>query len=298
MPTEQSDVADVAIVGCGFMGAALARALAGSGCSVTVWNRTHERARELTSERIRAVREMGDLVAGARVVLSCLADYDSTYAAFEPVAEWGDTVLVNLASGVPREAEEMGRWASERGARYIDGAMFCYPDDIGTSYGLFAYAGSEVAWREVEPVAQRLDAAPAYLGEDVTAATALLMGSVLFYLPAAVACAEMVTYLQRQRVGVDGAVRVMRTFAHNLLAATEETYQGIENHDHRSSQAVIDTYAHGDQLIAEELRRVSQRAPVATAATRLLAEASAAGIGQLGLSALSELLSDRQAGSD
>jgi hypothetical protein len=63
-------------------------------------------------------------------------------------------------------------------------------------------------------------------------------------------------------------------------------------------RAAIDTYAQGDQIIAEELSRVSQRAPVATAATRLLSEASAAGIGQLGLSALSELLSDPPAGSD
>jgi 3-hydroxyisobutyrate dehydrogenase-like beta-hydroxyacid dehydrogenase len=298
MPTIHSDVLDVAVVGCGFMGAALARALAERGCSVTVWNRTHERALELTSERIRPVREMCDVVAGARVILVCLTDYDATYAAFAPVEDWADTVLVNLASGIPREAEEMGRWASERGARYIDGSMFCYPDDIGTTHGLFAYAGSEVAWRQVEPVAQRLDSTPAYLGEDVTAATALLMGSVLFYLPAAVACAEMSTYLQRQGVGVDGAIRVMRTLAHNLLSATEEIYQGIENHDHHSSRAVIDTYAHGDQLIAEELSRVSQRAPVATAATRLLAEASAAGIGGLGLSALSDLLTDAPARTD
>ena len=298
MPTIARTVADVAVVGCGLMGAALARTLAERGCSVTVWNRTHERALELTSERISAVREMSEHVAGARVVLSCLADYEATYAAFAPVEDWGDTVLVNLASGVPREAEEMGRWASERGARYIDGSMYCFPEDIGSLHGLFTYAGSEAAWRAVEPVVGRLDAAPTYLGEEITAANTLLMGSVLFYLPAAVACAEMTTYLQRQGVGVEGAVRVMRTFAHNLIATTEEIHQGIERNDHRSVRAVIDTYAHGDQLIAEELERVGQRAPVATAATRLLAEASAAGAGGFGLSALSDLLMAPRASTD
>jgi 3-hydroxyisobutyrate dehydrogenase-like beta-hydroxyacid dehydrogenase len=288
----------VAVVGCGYMGAALARTLAERGCSVTVWNRTHERALELTSEGIRAVREISEVVADARVVLACLTDYDATYAAFSAVEDWSDTVLVNLASGIPREAEEMGRWAGERGAGYVDGSMFCYPEDIGGPHGLFAYAGGDAVWRAVEPVLGSLDSAPAYLGEDITGANALLMGGVLFYVPAAVACVEMVTYLQRNGVGVEGAVRVMRTFAHNLLSATEEIYQGIENNDHHSSRAVIDTYAHGDQLIAEELSRVSQRAPVATAATRLLADASAAGVGQLGLSALSELLTATSAGGD
>src|SRR4051794_39271781 len=134
------------------MGAALARALAERGCSVAVWNRTHERAMQLTTEGIHAVRAMSDLVAGSPVVLSCLADYDATYAAFAPVEDWGDTVVVNLASGIPREAEEMGRWASERGARYLDGSMFCYPEDIGSPHGLLAYSGDEAAWRAVEPV--------------------------------------------------------------------------------------------------------------------------------------------------
>jgi 3-hydroxyisobutyrate dehydrogenase-like beta-hydroxyacid dehydrogenase len=81
LPTTARGVVNVAVVGCGFMGAALARTLAERGCSVAVWNRTHERALELTSERIRAVREMSDLVADADVILSCLADYDATYAA-------------------------------------------------------------------------------------------------------------------------------------------------------------------------------------------------------------------------
>jgi len=298
MPTPSADVAEVAVVGCGFMGAALARTLAERGCSVTVWNRTHERALELTSARIRAVREISEVVAGARVVLACLADYDAAYAALAPAEDWGGTVLVNLASGNPRQAEEMSRWAGERGAGYLDGSMFCYPGDIGGPHGLFAYSGGDAAWRAAEPVLGRLDPDPAYLGEDITAANALLMGGVIFYLPAVVACAEMVTYLHRRSVGAEGAGRVMRTFAHNLLSVTEEIYQGIVNNDHHSSRAVIDTYAYGDQLIAEELSAVSQRAPVAAAATGLLADASAAGAGQLGLSALSELLRDAAAGED
>ena len=298
MTTNARDVMKVTVVGCGYMGAALARTVAERGCSVTVWNRTHARALELTSDGIRAVREISEAVADARVVLACLIDYDATCAALSSVEDWGGTVLVNLASGIPREAEEMSRWADERGARYIDGSMFCYPEDIGTPHGLFAYAGGDAAWRAVEPVLGRLDSAPAYLGEDITAANALLMGGVLFYLPAVVACAEMITYLHRHGVGAEGAVRVMRTFAHNLVTTTEEIHQGIENNDHHSSRAVIDTYAHGDHLIAEELRSVGQRAPIATAAGRLLADASAAGIGQLGLSALSDLLTAASVSGD
>jgi 3-hydroxyisobutyrate dehydrogenase-like beta-hydroxyacid dehydrogenase len=101
LPIIAGDAPQVAVVGCGFMGSALARTLAERGCSVTVWNRTHERAGELASERIRAVQKICEAVADAQVVLACLADYEVAYAALAPVEDWGDTVLVNLASGIP-----------------------------------------------------------------------------------------------------------------------------------------------------------------------------------------------------
>jgi choline dehydrogenase-like flavoprotein len=54
---------DVAVIGCGLMGSALARTFARNGLSVAVWNRTPERAEALAGKGISAVRAVD--VAGA-----------------------------------------------------------------------------------------------------------------------------------------------------------------------------------------------------------------------------------------
>jgi hypothetical protein len=52
----------------------------------------------------------------------------------------------------------------------------------------------------------------------------------------------------------------MRTFAHILHSATEQIYQRMENDNHHSLRAVIDSCAHGVQLLAAEVSRMTQRA--------------------------------------
>jgi ornithine cyclodeaminase/alanine dehydrogenase-like protein (mu-crystallin family) len=124
---------DVAVIGCGLMGAALARALADSGRSVAAWNRTPERAEALAGDGITPVRAIEDAVRSTRLIVACLSTYEATVAALEPVAGWDGAVLVNLASGAPEEAAELRRWAAQRGAEYLDGSIVGYPQDIGSA---------------------------------------------------------------------------------------------------------------------------------------------------------------------
>jgi threonine dehydrogenase-like Zn-dependent dehydrogenase len=53
---------DVAVLGCGLMGAALVRALAKTGRSVAVWNRTPDRAEALAGDGVTPIRTVGDAV--------------------------------------------------------------------------------------------------------------------------------------------------------------------------------------------------------------------------------------------
>ena len=74
---------DVAVLGTGRMGGAMAGTLRGEGFPVRVWNRTSSRAREV-AEPIGAVvaGTPRDAVAGADIVISSLADDEAVMAAF------------------------------------------------------------------------------------------------------------------------------------------------------------------------------------------------------------------------
>lgn len=283
---------EVAVMGCGLMGAALARALVRHGHSVVAWNRTHERAAALASDGVVALRDVAAAADRARVVILCLNDYEATHSVLTQVDDWRGRVVINLTSGTPGEAQAAGQWFGERDVPYLDGTIFCYPEDIGGQEALLAYAGASSTWHAVRPLLESLGPAPLHVGADIRAANILLMGGSMFYLPAMVACTEMATYLHGQGISPEFGLRVMRMFAHNLVTATGEIQTAVANGNHRSDRATIDTYAHVDQPIADELAQAGQRAPVVTAAARLLSDGQAAGMGGLGPSALSDLLTE------
>ncbi len=65
---------EVAVLGAGRMGAAIAEMLAGSGLNVRIWNRTAERAHALRAERLTPYEDLATAVKGVDAVISILAD--------------------------------------------------------------------------------------------------------------------------------------------------------------------------------------------------------------------------------
>ena len=74
-------MAEVAILGTGRMGSAMARRVAGAGHDLTIWNRTEAAARAvaaaLSGARITVAASPDVAVAGKTVVLSVLSDGDA-----------------------------------------------------------------------------------------------------------------------------------------------------------------------------------------------------------------------------
>jgi 3-hydroxyisobutyrate dehydrogenase len=64
---------DVAILGCGIMGSAIARRAQSQGLRTIAWDRTFERAREV-GEGVEAAQHLGTAVSHAQVVVTMLAD--------------------------------------------------------------------------------------------------------------------------------------------------------------------------------------------------------------------------------
>ncbi|MGH3698698.1 MAG: FAD-dependent oxidoreductase [Pseudonocardiaceae bacterium] len=205
-PNGASNTYDTAVIGCGVMGAALARALAASGCSVAVWNRTPGRAEALASNNISPVRSVGDAVRSSGLVVACMSTYEVTRAVLDPVAGWRGTVLVNLANGGPDEAKELERWAVQRHAEYLDGAILCFPRDIGSTEATIVFSGSLAAWSRHERTLLRLAGASRYISDQVAAASVLDVGMVGGFFTAAlsayVEAATLRTWSRRDSRGV------------------------------------------------------------------------------------------------
>lgn len=288
---KQTTSHDVTVLGCGLMGSALARALAGGGKTVAVWNRTHHRAAALADNAITPMREIGDAVAAAPLVLACFATYDGALAALEPVSDLTGTTLVNVGTGAPSEVESFGLWAGERGAVYLDGSILGYPEEIGTEGAAILYSGSETAWAEHGESLTLLTPVSVWVSHDVKIASVLNVGLVgMFLVPAVSAYVEASTYMLGQ--GVDQALLDAFTpaaFA-SVQSETARVATAIAGGDFTTDQATIATYAQGLDGAVDVMKETGLNARVFAAAIENLTAAVDAGLGDLGFAAQTKVI--------
>ncbi|MGW5642602.1 NAD(P)-dependent oxidoreductase [Saccharopolyspora sp. NPDC003752] len=158
--------APVAIIGLGLMGQALAGAFLKAGHPTTVWNRTTAKANRLVAAGARLAPTVGDALRAGSVTIICLTDYQAVRELLAAAdAELDGTTLINLTSGDSTQARETARWAEQRGARYLDGAIMAIPSVIGTDEAVILHSGPQSDFAAHESTLGALGTVT-YLGAD------------------------------------------------------------------------------------------------------------------------------------
>ncbi|WP_327109972.1 NAD(P)-binding domain-containing protein [Nocardia sp. NBC_01730] len=156
----------VTVIGLGLMGQALAGAFLKAGHTTTVWNRTTSKADQLVAEGARLAPTVGDALEAGSVTIICVTDYKAMHELLGASdIELDGTMLINLTSGDSAQAREAARWAEQRGAHYLDGAIMAIPPAIGTAEAVILHSGSQ---SDFEAHKSTLDAlgTVTYLGAD------------------------------------------------------------------------------------------------------------------------------------
>ena len=167
---------EITCIGLGLMGSALARAMLAAGHKITVWNRSPGKAGDLLALGAVEAPSFAGAVAASPVTLICIDNYGTARALLETeglAEQIGGRTLVNLTTGTPREAEELAAWVTARGARYLDGAILCGPNEIGSGSGEILVSGDALAWQVAGPLLTCLAGKVRNVGQGVGAAAAL-----------------------------------------------------------------------------------------------------------------------------
>lgn len=275
---------DVLVVGCGLMGSALARTLAGQGHTVAAWNRTAEKAHAL-GHGIVAIEDIDEAVRSSNLVLACTAGYDTTRGALEDVRTWDRTVLVNVTTGSPAEVEAMERWAAERSIDYLDGAILCYPQHVGTPEGVFLFSGPAEVWRAHEPTLAGLGTV-SHVSETTRGASVMDMTIAGgFYIATLAAYVEAASYALSQGLSADELADITPPIINLIASTTGDIARAIETNRHDTDQATIDVFDDGARLCRDAMQASGHRARMLERACEVLGAARAAGLGHLGFSA-------------
>ena len=164
------DAQQIAVLGLGPMGQALASTFSRAGHAVTVWNRTPGKASAL-SEPVAEAGSVAEAVLAADVVVACLIDDVAVRRVVDGV-EFGRRPLVNLTSGDPGRVRETAAWAASRDIAYLPGAILTPTPMIGTPAGTILLSGDPEVHAVVAPALSVLGGRIVYLGPDPARASA------------------------------------------------------------------------------------------------------------------------------
>jgi 3-hydroxyisobutyrate dehydrogenase-like beta-hydroxyacid dehydrogenase len=148
----------VAILGTGKMGGAMARRLNAAGHELTLWNRTRERAEALGIGRVAATP--AEAAEGAEVVISMLTDADAVRSAYlgggGAVKSARRQVFVEMSTAGPDVAKEIAPAVERTGAQFVEAPVMGSVGAVESGALVVLAAGPENAIDRALPVLEAL----------------------------------------------------------------------------------------------------------------------------------------------
>jgi 3-hydroxyisobutyrate dehydrogenase-like beta-hydroxyacid dehydrogenase len=146
----------IGFLGVGLMGSRQARRLLEAGYRVRAWNRSIEKAKALEAFGAQAVATPAEAVADAAVVISMLENgpvvADVLFGRGAAAAMRPGTIVVDMSSIKPAEAQDNARHLSEHGVILLDAPVS--GGTVGAEQGTLAImvGGDGRAFETVEPI--------------------------------------------------------------------------------------------------------------------------------------------------
>ncbi|SEG94316.1 3-hydroxyisobutyrate dehydrogenase [Nonomuraea solani] len=280
---------NIAVLGLGLMGTALAESLLAAGHRVTVWNRSPAKAGPLVAKGATRADTPAQAVAANPLVIVCLLDYPSSRAVLEDV-ELAGKVVANLTTGRPAEARELATWVAERGGEYLDGGIMAVPQMIGRPGALILYSGSERSFDRYEQAFAAM-AEPRFTGADPGMAPLLdlamltgMYGQIAGFLEAA----ALVTSAKYPLGEFTSSLLVPWL---NAMAALQPAWaEKIESGDHATEVSNLEVNRAGMENLVRAFREQGVKPDLLLPMKTVIDQRAARGLGHEGLSGLVEEL--------
>ncbi len=281
--------ARVAVIGLGAMGAALATAILRSGAEVRVWNRTPDKSTALQDQGAIACATPKDAISGSEFVVVCLSDYP----AWRTLAEeqnlgltLADRTVIQLTTGTLEQAREHANWIGQCGARLIDGAIMCFPRQIGTDEASLLVAGAPAVFDFCRDILITMSPNLSYLDNNIDAPVVLsralisgALGMIFGTINGAALC---------RAGGVSLAHFTEHTRKNNPVWSDEvvRMCEAIETGDTVTTEAALKTWAAGQSAVLDVARTLGTRTEFQAALQSVFQRAIDSGVGDHDLSAL------------
>jgi len=199
------------------MGSGMAANLLKAGFPLTVYNRTAAKAQPLVDAGARLASTPADVVQGASVVLSMLADdaasrnvwlgTDGALAAADKSA-----ILIESSTVSPTWIAELAAAAAQRGVQFLDAPVTGSRMQAEAGQLSFLVGGSEATLAAVTPVLQAMSKEILHLGPVGSGAKLKLINNFLCGVQIA-SLAQGITWIERNGLDREKALAFLKTGA-------------------------------------------------------------------------------------
>jgi 3-hydroxyisobutyrate dehydrogenase len=166
-----ADLDPVAVLGAGgTMGYGIARNLARAGFPLLAWNRTREKAEPLAQDGARICATPAEAAAGARVILTMLADADAVTSAMHgeqgALAEANeDSLWLQMSTIGERGTERCAALAREREIAFVDAPVLGTKQPAAEGKLVVLASGPQGVRERLQPIFEAVGQRTMWVGE-------------------------------------------------------------------------------------------------------------------------------------
>ena len=214
-------MSDIAFLGAGLLGGALAEAAAKRGDTVTAWNRSPDKVRALGQFGVVAAATPAAAVRGARRIHLVLKD-DDVVEEVLAAARGGlspDAIIIDHTTTLPTRTAARAERLKAEGVKYLHCPVFMGPPAARNAQGSMMVAGPRLLFEAVRSDLSKMTGRLEYLGERTDlAAVNKLFGNAMIIGVAAV-MADVLTMAQASNVSPEDAIKLLGFIDLNAIVA-------------------------------------------------------------------------------
>jgi 3-hydroxyisobutyrate dehydrogenase-like beta-hydroxyacid dehydrogenase len=285
----------VTVIGAGRIGSALATALFHKGFATTVWNRTAAKTEALSRLGLSVAHNIEESVREADLVVVSLSDYSSTRQLLrEPGIEAAlrGKIVVQLSSGIPKEAREMDSWARGCGISYLDGAILGSPAGVGTSACTIFYSGPAEVFDSAKPVLMAFGERTVFVGNEIGHASAFDVAVLTFGVSAMLGFLQGQVVWESEGLPTGGFLETIQGMMPTMESIFTDMSRRVSSKDYSGDQAALEAYSVVTKQLVSWCQDRGSDHTIPDAYVNLMERAIHAGKGQADFACLFEILSD------
>ncbi|MEX2093705.1 MAG: NAD(P)-dependent oxidoreductase [Pirellulales bacterium] len=285
-----SDSRPIGMIGLGLLGIALCERLLGAGYPVAVWNRTRDKAEPLIA---RGASWSDNPLAECNRTVICLYTTEIVEAVLDQMKSGLRTgqILIDTTTGDPEQTTALGQRLAELGVHYLESPIAASSEQTRQGDAMAIVAGPPDAFADCRDVFAAIAGKTFHVGSAWGGAAKVKLVNNLVLGLNRVALAEGLVFAKA--IGLDPAKTLDVLKEGNSYSGVMDTKGKKMIEGDFSLQAKLSQHAKDVRIILEEAKRGGVTLPLSELHLRLLAEAEAAGCGELDNSAIIRAIEGR-----